>query len=202
MSGTICPLLHADDGDHQGELAELGQIDGGEQADPVAVLEQIETGYTDRKREATRKRAAAPATINSQIMHGIGDHHPQGHKEQGDEKIPDVDDLADDIQVVGKGGDGHPGNQGAHFHGQPEITGQAAHEEAPPQGGHQDQFRQLGDLSKNVAEHVFAQGRLMTTSKAPLAEDHKMTSTWGRPGRIANPVTRWPRYPETPGHPG
>ena len=46
----------------------------------------------------------------------------------------------------------------------------AADEEAPPQGGHQHEFRQPGDLPEDIPQNIFAQGQADDDEQGGLGE--------------------------------
>ena len=149
--------LGADDHNNQGKFTDLGEINGGQQADAIAVAEAIKQGINGKKTGKHQEpRDDAGDHEQARFSEGIGDNHAECDKEEDDEKIPDIDDLTDDIEVIGKGGQSHPGNQGPHFHGESQVGRQAGDQKAPAQRGHQHDFRQFGDAAEDIAQEIAA----------------------------------------------
>lgn len=109
----------------------------------------------DRKRLATRKQGRRPRQ-GHEFQARDGNLQPEADKKQNDKEVADIDDLGDDVDVVGKRGQADPGDERAHFPRQPHRSGHPADEKAPGNGRDQQQFWDLGHEGEDLGQHEAA----------------------------------------------
>mmetsp|Transcript_27608 Transcript_27608/g.83244 ORF Transcript_27608/g.83244 Transcript_27608/m.83244 type:complete len:596 (+) Transcript_27608:236-2023(+) len=127
--------------DHQGEFADLRQVDRGHCGQAVAPSEHVHD-QEDTNPSHNQDGERDQESLSDDRERGRGDLHPQAHEEQRDEEVPDVLDLAVELGAVGERRQRDAGDEGRELHGQAD-EGQGregAHEEAPRQRDHQHQL--------------------------------------------------------------
>ena len=153
-------IRQPDRGDHDRELADLGQVYGRKQAGAMAHLEEIENRH-DRQPADDHEGRCGEGDLHH-LQRGDADLHAERDEEEGDEEIADADRLGHDVEVVRKGGQAHPRDQRPHLSGESDHARCARQEEAPCECADQHELRRLGDRTeqkwKDVLGHEKAAG--------------------------------------------
>mmetsp|Transcript_61371 Transcript_61371/g.161273 ORF Transcript_61371/g.161273 Transcript_61371/m.161273 type:complete len:793 (+) Transcript_61371:260-2638(+) len=132
------------DAEHQGELADLRQVDRRQRREAhAAALEADDRADPDGPGHHREERQ--DDRLEKEAERGHRDLHTEAREEERDEEVSDVLDLRVELRAVREGCEGDAGRERGELHGDADERhdGDAADEEAPGQGHDEHQLHAL-----------------------------------------------------------
>ena len=107
-------VVYADGGDDEGELADLGEVEGGDEGRAGSGAGEFEEGV-DGKESGEDNEGDDAEEGQEDVAGGGGDFHAEGDEEEREEEVSEGQGFGGDMDAVREGGDAEAGDEGAHF---------------------------------------------------------------------------------------